>query len=83
MEGAAVVISIKSLKEAEELTHLLSHVVDDFDLAQGRYIVNAKSIMGVCSLDFDEEMALSCATMSDRDLENLVARFLRKETVND
>ena len=45
--------------------------------------VNAKSIMGVCSLDFDEDMALSCATMSDRDLENLVARFLKKEDCDD
>lgn len=70
-----VMIQVNTLKSAEELVQLLGHVNDVFDVHQGRYIVNGKSIMGICSLDLDTPMFVTSPTMKDLDLLVLLQHF--------
>lgn len=70
-----VMIQVDTLKSAEELVQLLGHVNDAFDVHQGRYIVNGKSIMGICSLDLDAPMFVTSPTMKDLDLLVLLQHF--------
>lgn len=44
-------ISIKTIDNAKELTRIASKYEEDIDLIRGRYVVDAKSIMGIFTLD--------------------------------
>ena len=52
-------IAIKSYTEIQEFSQILSNFANDFDLVQGRYIVNAKSTMGILSLDISKPLYLN------------------------
>lgn len=42
---------IKSINNAKELVNIASKYNEDIDLVSGRYVIDAKSIMGIFSLD--------------------------------
>jgi phosphocarrier protein HPr len=44
-------IHLKSINEVKEFVRIVNDFPYDVDLASGRYIVDAKSIMGIFSLD--------------------------------
>ena len=44
-------ISIKTIDNAKELARITSKYDEDIDLIRGRYVIDAKSIMGIFSLD--------------------------------
>ncbi len=44
-------IHLKSISEVKEFVRIVNDFPYDVDLASGRYIVDAKSIMGIFSLD--------------------------------
>ena len=48
----------------------------DIELSSGRYTVDAKSIMGIFSLDLTRPMTMNAHTEADADLETAVAPFL-------
>ncbi|MCQ2491984.1 MAG: HPr family phosphocarrier protein [Lachnospiraceae bacterium] len=52
-------ISIQSYKDIQDFTKIISNYTNDFDLVQGRYIVNAKSTMGILSLDISKPLFLN------------------------
>lgn len=74
-----VVININSFKNAENLIRKLSYMSGSFDLRQGRYIVNAKSIMGILSLNLDEPMEISSNDFSDKDLKIILHSYVNND----
>lgn len=52
-------VAINSYKGIQEFTQLIGMFANDFDLVQGRYIVNAKSAMGILSLDISKPLYLN------------------------
>lgn len=52
-------IAIQSYKDIQEFTKAIGNYTNDFDLVQGRYIVNAKSTMGILSLDISKPLYLN------------------------
>ncbi len=53
-----VTISLSSIDRVKALVNEVSHYDCDFDLVSGRYVIDAKSMMGVFSLDLSKPIEL-------------------------
>ena len=52
-------ISLDSIEKIKSFVNTIAVYPYDFDLASGRYIVDAKSIMGIFSLDLSKPIDLN------------------------
>lgn len=50
----AVEISLNSIDKVKTFVNLINRYDYDFDLVSGRYVIDAKSIMGIFSLDLSK-----------------------------
>lgn len=61
-----VQISLNSIDKVKAFVNEISKFDCDFDLVSGRYVIDAKSIMGIFSLDLSKPIDLNIhATESD------------------
>ena len=49
-----VAISLNSIDKVKSFVNTISKFDSDFDLISGRYVIDAKSIMGIFSLDLSK-----------------------------
>jgi phosphotransferase system HPr-like phosphotransfer protein len=54
----AVDISLNSIDKVKTFVNLINRFDQDFDLVSGRYVIDAKSIMGIFSLDLSKPITL-------------------------
>jgi len=54
-----VMISLNTVEKVKGFVNLVSPLDGDFDLVHDRYVVDAKSIMGIFSLDLTKPIALN------------------------
>ena len=54
-----VQISLNSIDKVKSFVNDISRFDNDFDLVSGRYVIDAKSIMGIFSLDLSKPIELS------------------------
>ena len=54
----SVTISLNSIEKVKQFVNLISKYDGDFDLSSGRYVIDAKSIMGIFSLDLSKPLKL-------------------------
>ena len=54
----SVTISLNSIDKVKQFVNLISKYDGDFDLTSGRYVIDAKSIMGIFSLDLSKPLKL-------------------------
>ena len=54
----SVYISLNSIEKVKQFVNLINAYDSDFDLSSGRYIIDAKSIMGIFSLDLSKALRL-------------------------
>lgn len=52
-------ISLNSIKQVNEFVALASACKYEIDIVSGRYVVDAKSIMGIYSLDLTKQLDLN------------------------
>ena len=52
-------ISLNSIDKVKAFVNEISKFDCDFDLVSGRYVIDAKSIMGIFSLDFSKPIDLN------------------------
>ena len=52
------IISLNSIADVNAFANTIAHFKSEIDLSSGRYIVNAKSIMGIFSLDLTRPLTL-------------------------
>ena len=64
-------ISLGSIEDVKEFVALTNSYSFDSDLVSGRYAVDAKSIMGIFSLDISKPIDLNVHT--DKDTEDIMA----------
>lgn len=62
-----VQISLNSIGKVKSFVNTISQFDFDFDLISGRYVIDAKSIMGIFSLDLSKPIDLSIHTETDVD----------------
>ena len=59
-------ISLNSIDKVKSFVNDLAKFDVDFDLVSGRYVIDAKSIMGIFSLDLSKDLQL--VVQHDRDM---------------
>ena len=65
-----VMISLNSIDKVKSFVNDISKFNFDFDLVSGRYVIDAKSIMGIFSLDLSKPIDLAIHT--DDGLEKIL-----------
>ena len=71
-------VSINSVDKVKEFVNTLNTFDGDFDLITDRYVVDAKSIMGIFSLDISKDLELA---IHDNAPADKVVAALEKFTV--
>lgn len=62
-----VKISLNSIDKVKSFVNDLTKFDSDFDLVSGRYVIDAKSIMGIFSLDLSRPIDLNIHAEGDAD----------------
>jgi len=65
-----VQISLNSIGKVKSFVNTISQFEYDFDLISGRYVIDAKSIMGIFSLDLSKPIELAIHT--DENLDDIM-----------
>lgn len=75
-------ISLNSIEKVKEFSRIASGIEPDLDIIVGRYVIDAKSIMGIFSIDLSRELTLriesndSCECKAIRDK---LSKFILEE----
>ncbi|MBO5574000.1 MAG: HPr family phosphocarrier protein [Clostridium sp.] len=67
-----VQISLNSIDKVKSFVNDLTKFNTDFDLVSGRYVVDAKSIMGIFSLDLSKPIDLNIQADEGEELDNIL-----------
>ena len=62
-----VQISLNSIDKVKSFVNAITQYEYDFDLISGRYVIDAKSIMGIFSLDLSKPIELAIHTETGLD----------------
>ena len=62
-----VMISLNSIDKVKSFVNDISRFDYDFDLVSGRYVIDAKSIMGIFSLDLSKPIELNIHASENAD----------------
>ena len=60
-------ISINSIDKVKAFVNEITKFDNDFDLVSGRYVIDAKSIMGIFSLDLSKPIELNIHSENNAD----------------
>ena len=63
-----VQISLNSIDKVKSFVNKITKFDYDFDLVSGRYVIDAKSIMGIFSLDHSKPIDLNIHAEDDSDV---------------
>lgn len=66
-----VQISLNSIDKVKSFVNEITKFDTDFDLVSGRYVIDAKSIMGIFSLDLSKPINLNIHA-EDEDAEKII-----------
>ena len=72
-------VNIVSMQDADKFNKLCSKFDCDMDLQSGKYYVDAKSIMGIFSLDLSKPLVLNAGTDDEQKIKQTFADFIREE----
>lgn len=74
----AVQISLNSIEKVKAFVNEIAKFDSDFDLVSGRYVIDAKSIMGIFSLDLSKPIELKVHTDDTAEFEKDIEKFIVK-----
>lgn len=74
----SVDIKLSTIEDVRDFVNIISASDLDADLSSGRYVVDAKSIMGIFSLDLLSPVKLTLHTDDCEDLLARLSRFILK-----
>lgn len=70
-------ISLNSIDKVKSFVNEITKFDYDFDLVLGRYVVDAKSIMGIFSLDLSQPITLNIHAENDvEDILNILKPYI-------
>ena len=67
MKMKTVKISLNSIDKVKSFVNEITKFDNDFDLVSGRYVIDAKSIMGIFSLDLSKPIDLNIHSEDNAD----------------
>ena len=69
-------IKLSSIQDVREFVDIVTGFDIEIDLSSGRYVVDAKSIMGIFSLDLMDVITLTAHTDDSSELFKKLAKFI-------
>ena len=66
-----MIISLHSIDGVKDFVNMVSKIDGDVTISSGRYIIDAKSIMGIFSLDLSKTVTLEIEEWKDEYMEML------------
>ena len=72
-------VLLNSIEKIKDFVNTITRYPYDFDLVSGRYTIDAKSIMGIFSLDLTHPLDLSAYTDGDEKLQEDLKPYLVEE----
>ena len=75
----SVNISLNTIDKVKHFVNEISKFDYDFDLVSGRYIIDAKSIMGIFSLDLSKPIALDIHSDNCDDVLKAIDSYIIKD----
>lgn len=73
-----VKVKLETINDVKEFVNIVTLCDYDIDLVSGRYSIDAKSIMGIFSLDLEKPVELQAHTDDCDDLLKQIERFIVK-----
>ncbi|MBN2852281.1 MAG: HPr family phosphocarrier protein [Clostridia bacterium] len=70
-------VKFDSISEVKDFVDIISSFSFDIDLVSGRYVIDAKSIMGIFSLDLSKEIVMVAYTEDISKLKESVKDFIK------
>lgn len=67
-----VKVLINAPEKAEKLCNILSNCHGEFDIEKGSYVVDGKSILGICTMDLSAPLTLTIHEETDVVMEKIV-----------
>lgn len=67
---------LKTINDVKEFVRIVNNFDYEIDLSSGRYVVDAKSIMGIFSLDLTKPLDVEVHSDHCEDLQAELGRFL-------
>ena len=71
-------VKIVSMQDADKFNKICSTFDCDMDLQSGKYYVDAKSIMGIFSLDLSQPLVLNADTDDEQKVREAFAEFVQE-----
>ena len=71
-----VKISLNSIDKVKSFVNVISQFDSDFDLISGRYVIDAKSIMGIFSLDLAQDIDLTIHAENDAEIVEALKDYI-------
>ena len=68
-------ILLKSINDVKDFVNIVNNYDFDIDLSSGRYVVDAKSIMGIFSLDLSKPIKVELHSEDTTAIEKELSRF--------
>ncbi len=72
-------IMIKSILDAKNFVNIVNTCDFDIDLESGRYLVDAKSIMGIFSLDLSKPIKMHVYSDNLAEFEESIKSFIEED----
>lgn len=69
-------VLLENVKKANEFVHICNQVDGRIEISCGPYVMNAKSIMGIFSLDLTKPMTLKAECTDEQGLSEKIAPFI-------
>lgn len=72
-------IKVDSIEKVKEFVKITSKIVPDMDLIVGRYIIDAKSIMGILSVDLTRNLLLKIHSDDEKEcteIKEMLEKFM-------
>ena len=71
-----MLVDLNSIDKVKSFVKVMSQIEDNIDLVSGRYIVDAKSLLGIFSLDLSKPVKLEFNGSKNQDsIEKLLHEF--------
>ena len=74
----SLTVSLKMMENVKEFVNIVSRYTYDVDLRSGRFVIDAKSIMGIFSLDLSKPVVLEIHNDKCEDLIKDLKNFIVK-----
>ena len=69
-------VSLNSIDKVKSFVNTITKFDSDFDLISGRYVIDAKSIMGIFSLDLSQPIELTIHADDDAAILEAIKPYL-------